>query len=162
MITDADSRECDEIVEAQMKSSYPRFIKHGHSRETKTSSAYMRWGQMVQRCTNPNHPRYADYGGRGITVCERWLDFKNFLADMGEPPEGKVLDRLDNDKGYTKDNCAWVSLAASALNRRSVQKIEFDGKSLTKSEWAKATGLNLSTIYRRLERNLPLAEVFKA
>jgi len=73
---------------------------------------------MKQRCLNPNNDAYKDYGERGITVCNRWLDFKNFYADMGDRPEGKELDRKDNDKGYYKENCRWATAAENVQNRR--------------------------------------------
>ncbi len=73
---------------------------------------------MKQRCTNPNHRAYKDYGGRGITVCEQWLQFHYFLRDMGERPEGTTLDRIDNDKGYYKENCRWATGYEQGWNRR--------------------------------------------
>ncbi|MFJ9112967.1 hypothetical protein [Streptomyces sp. NPDC102283] len=91
-----------------------RSTTHGHS----GSSVYMTWGDMVNRCTNATHKRWADYGGRGITVCERWRKFDNFLADMGERPEGMTLDRIDNDRGYELGNCRWVSQSEQNRNRR--------------------------------------------
>lgn len=74
---------------------------------------------MLQRCTNPNDPAYRHYGGRGITVCERWQSFENFLADMGERPEGLTLDRTDNEGNYEPGNCKWATRAQQSANRRS-------------------------------------------
>ena len=73
---------------------------------------------MHGRCGNPKHPRYADYGGRGITVCERWHSFENFLADMGEPPPGLTLDRINNDLGYSPENCRWATVSEQNFNRK--------------------------------------------
>lgn len=83
--------------------------------------AYYSWYNMVQRCTVPDHPAYPRYGGRGIGVCDEWLDFRNFLADMGEKPDGHriSLERVDNEQGYCASNCVWATPVQQARNRRS-------------------------------------------
>jgi len=81
------------------------------------------WREMNYRCNNESHPFYEYYGGRGITVCEEWKDYKNFLRDMGKKPEGLELDRIDNNKGYFKENCRWSTKAKNLANRRSWAKI---------------------------------------
>ena len=91
-----------------------RLIQHGHY----NSPTYKSWSGMIQRCTNQKNLRYRDYGGRGITVCERWRNFKKFLEDMGERPAGLTLDRIDNDKGYFLDNCKWATYFEQCHNRR--------------------------------------------
>jgi hypothetical protein len=93
--------------------------KHGHAPAGKESKTYMVWKAMRQRCNNPRHADYPYYGGRGITVCERWNSFANFLADMGEQSPGLTLDRQNNDNGYSPDNCRWVTRATQAANRRN-------------------------------------------
>lgn len=81
-------------------------------------SAYQSWAGMKQRCLNPKATNYVDYGGRGITICDKWMSFKGFYEDMGDRPVGKTLDRQDNDGPYNKDNCTWSSPSEQAYNRR--------------------------------------------
>ena len=82
------------------------------------SRTYESWKHMKSRCSNPNYQYFASYGGRGIAVCERWEKFENFLADMGERPPGKSLDRIDNEKGYCPENCRWATHSEQMKNRR--------------------------------------------
>lgn len=80
---------------------------------------YSTWKGMKERCSNPNHIRYAEYGGRGITVCERWRDnFWSFVADVGERPDGHTLDRVDNDRGYEPGNVRWATRSEQNANKR--------------------------------------------
>lgn len=76
------------------------------------------WKAMRSRCNNPNTPRHKDYGGRGIRVCKRWEEFKNFLSDMGECPDGMSIDRIDNDRGYSPSNCKWSTAKQQNSNQR--------------------------------------------
>ena len=107
-----------------------------------------------QRCdcsygSGPTH--YKNYGSKGITVCDRWKDYDNFLKDMGEKPTGKTLDRIKNEKGYSPDNCRWATALIQSRNRRFVRPLTCFGRTQLLTDWAKELGLNISTISMRLD-----------
>ena len=105
---------------------------------------------MKQRCLNPSCKSYSDYGGRGITVCDRWLSFTNFLADMGNPPKGQTIERIDNNSGYSPDNCKFVTRVQQQNNRRVNRVLTVDGISKTVRQWEHACGFKRGTITSRL------------
>ncbi len=96
-------------------------LTHGHAKRGKKPKTYWAWKNMRQRCNNPNYRDYKYYGGRNITICERWNKFENFLTDMGECSEGLMLDRIDNNGNYELSNCHWVDIKTSNRNMRTVK-----------------------------------------
>lgn len=122
--------------------------KHGQC----SSPEYRCWASMKFRCLNQNSAEWHKYGGRGISVCERWLTFANFLEDMGKRPALYTIDRIDNSRGYEPSNCRWASYTQNNRNRRSNVNITIYGTTKCLSEWAKEVGLQPSTIRWRLKR----------
>lgn len=92
--------------------------KHGHASRENTSRTYRTWTNMLNRCTNPNATQFEYYGGRGITVCERWYAFENFYSDMGDRPLNTTINRIDNDGNYEPNNCEWADESVRNKNRR--------------------------------------------
>lgn len=119
--------------------------KHG-AYKTQT---YKSWARMKTRCENPNYTSYANYGGRGIKVCERWQQFENFLEDMGEQPEGHSLDRIDVDGDYTPENCRWATREQQDRNRRNNVNITVGDKTMCLADWAKELGVKDATLRSR-------------
>jgi hypothetical protein len=121
---------------------------HGGAR----TRLYSIWAGMKARCYNKNTKAYPNYGGRGINICERWLRFECFRADMGDPPSGASIERIDNDKGYEPGNCCWATRAEQSRNRRNVRMITANGKTMTATEWAEESGIPFKTIFARLSK----------
>lgn len=115
---------------------------------------YQSWSHMITRATNPNHEKAHCYIGRGITVCERWLEYDNFVADMGLRPEGTTIDRIDVDGNYEPGNCRWATWDQQCRNRRTNVILVIDGVSRTISEWSEVCGFSRGTIYHRLKRGM--------
>lgn len=112
---------------------------------------------MISRCTNENRPDYKYYGGRGITVCDRWRNsFGSFLEDMGERPEGMSIDRKQNSIGYGPDNCKWSTSKQQMQNVRTNRNITFNGETLCLMEWARRIGINKQSLSDRIKRGWPL------
>jgi hypothetical protein len=113
---------------------------------------YRAWQTMRLRCLNPKNQAYPRYGGRGITVCDRWKDSpENFLADMGRKPSPKhEIDRIDNDGPYSPENCRWTTRSENDRNRRNNKRITIDGETKTQAEWCEAFEIPADTFGKRL------------
>jgi hypothetical protein len=136
------------------------YCLHGHTIGGKTSRTMKSWEQMKQRCFNPNASDFDCYGGQGITVCERWrTSFTNFLADMGDRPEGTTLDRINNDGDYTPDNCRWATDSEQQRNTRVSIYLTINGDTRSIMEWAKVAVVHIGTMRRRYHAGWPDAEV---
>lgn len=133
---------CDRLVKLKDK------IKiHGDS----GSREHFSWCSMKRRCTNPSDAGYMNYGGRGIKVCERWMEFSNFIDDMGRAPSVEyTIDRIDNDGDYCPENCRWATKMQQARNRRNNKIVEIDGVKKTLEEWSRGSPITYQGIRYRL------------
>lgn len=126
---------------------------HGHARKGKRTSEHVIWYGMIDRCTNKNNLAFHRYGGRGIAVCDRWMSFPNFLADMGTRPAGRTLDRVNNEGNYEPSNCRWATPKQQAHNsRKALRMLTVDGLTLCIADWAE----RLSVPARRIQKRLSL------
>lgn len=127
-------------------------INFKHGRKVTYTKTYKVWGAMKRRCEVPGSSRYKDYGGRGIAVCERWQSFENFYQDMGEQPVGMQIDRIDNHKGYFKENCRWTTNSENARNKRSTKNYTFLGQVCCIAEWAERLGVKEGSLGERFRK----------
>lgn len=120
------------------------------------------WAAMMRRCRDPKNKAFARYGGRGITVCDRWSEFANFLADMGPRPTGRYsLDRIDNDKGYSPENCRWALFEVQGNNRSSNRKVVIDGVEMTVAQASRASGISPELAKMRLDKGWNVEQAFR-
>jgi hypothetical protein len=114
------------------------------------------WKEMRHRCSIVTNHAFDDYGGRGINVCLRWEKFENFLEDMGNYPLGMTLERKNNSKGYSPENCYWASRKEQANNRRSSRILDYKGERKTLAQWTEKYGFKNHTLLMRLRRGWSL------
>ncbi|MDE2097629.1 MAG: hypothetical protein KGL39_10310 [Patescibacteria group bacterium] len=114
---------------------------------------------MKKRCLNPKVYKYPKYGGRGIVVCQRWMDFENFIADMGSKPTSKhTLERTNRNGNYEPSNCVWATQKVQQRNRSTNHILEFRGQKKTMVYWAETFGLKLKTLAARIARGWTVSE----
>lgn len=129
-----------------------RSTTHGQTKTTEWNI----WSCMRDRCSNKNSPAYKYYGERGITVCTEWSKFENFYKDMGRRPEGLSLDRIDNNKGYSKDNCKWSTWTEQSRNRSFNVNLTYKGVTKCLSAWAEEYKLNYKCLHKRIQVGWPI------
>ncbi len=153
-LTNGHTRSCGCLmVEVCVK----RSTKHGHAGRLTFTRTYKIWAGMIKRCTNPKFKRFPDYGGRGVTVCERWRKFENFLADMGECPPGLSIDRYPNNDGnYEPSNCRWATRTQQSRNSRHNLVLTVRGVTACLSELCEHFGKNQDLVGARLHRGWPV------
>lgn len=127
-------------------------FKHGMS----GTPIWHAWQEMRQRCSNPKNQAFANYGGRGIRVCDRWEKFENFISDMGMRPPGYELDRINNDGNYEPENCRWVTSRSNKHNKRTNHLVTWKGETLPITVWAERLGMHPRTLCNRIGRGWSL------
>jgi len=132
----------------RMERARAKSIKHGYAR----SKTYRAWEHMIGRCYRPNTPSYPRYGGRGITVCDSWRSFPNFLADMGEAPAGLEIDRINNDGNYEPGNCRWSTRKQQLANTGRSRAIVLNGHKTIMAEACRQIGVKPGAVYSRMAR----------
>lgn len=131
--------------------------KHGHSSHSAQSATYGSWSNMVRRCRYQKNPSYKRYGAAGIDVCEGWLSFGQFLADMGERPKGTTLDRINGSLGYSKENCRWATPIEQANNLKNNVLVPYQGRVVPLSMLSRELGVKRATLKYRID-NWPESE----
>ena len=130
-----------------------RATTHGMTGGGKPTPTYLSWQNMRRRCLNPDEPGFQNYGGRGITICARWQNFAHFLADMGERPPGPYsLERRNNHKGYSPNNCYWATRTEQNNNKRSNVRLTYHGITLNLTQWAERVDISQSALFARIQR----------
>lgn len=151
-----NTRSCGCLVSDMLAQNNRKRRTHG----MKNTRVYVIWHSMHERCRVKSQTSYKRYGGRGITVCDRWSKFENFLADMGLPPSNKhQLDRIDPNGHYEPGNCRWATPRQQQNNRRNNVVLSWSGEQRTVTEWARYIGIGVSTLFERIRAGWPVEKV---
>lgn len=144
-------------IESCICSKYHKPIKRTKITPRKV---YAVWHNMIRRCENPKARNYKNYGGRGIKVCKRWRNLKNFYEDMGECPEGMSIDRIDNDGDYSPANCRWATKKEQSNNTRRNHNIEYAGITMTLAQWSEELGISRAALESRFRSGWSVERTF--
>lgn len=155
VLRSGESSGCRHCEHARLKPLKPKRSKP----ERQQGRLYRVWASMMARCFNPNAFSYKDYGGRGITVCERWQSFTKFQEDMGDRAKGLTLERKENDGNYEPDNCCWASRKDQARNTRRNRNLTVNGETKTLAEWCEKLRINSSQVIRLLKNGWLMSEL---
>jgi hypothetical protein len=144
-------------------------LRHGEGGNGKETAEYRAWASMLSRCSNESHTLFRHYGGRGISVCERWHTYENFLADMGRRPSANhSIDRISNDGNYEPSNCRWATSTEQNNNRRPavgvgrpVRRLFVAGEWRTLADWLALVRIPATTFYRRVREGKPAEDVIR-
>ena len=154
-VVSGNTKSCGCLAKDVTAARNKAMAKHGKC----NTPTFNVWSNMKERCLNSNHKSYHRYGGRGISICSRWLEsFQNFLDDMGEMPEGMSIDRIDVNGNYEPSNCRWATYEEQANNRENNRLIEYDGKRQTIAMWARELGMSRQALRHRLEAGWTIEE----
>lgn len=146
-----------------MKYPKNRWCKHGHAKGGVMSPEFCTWNHIKGRCENPANNQYHNYGGRGIKLCPRWRDFRNFLADMGaKPSQYHSIDRLNNDGDYEPNNCRWATRKQQTRNTRRNIHLEYHGRTQCLEDWASELGVCAETLRHRIHRGWSVSRALTA
>jgi len=132
-----------------------RYIHGMATPEHRNYTTYVCWKVMKQRCVNPRDIGYKNYGARGITIDRSWEDFTNFFKDMGRRPKGYTIERIDNDKGYSKDNCKWATYTEQANNKRSTIWVDIKGECISLSNACRRYNIERVKVYNIMKQGIP-------
>jgi hypothetical protein len=136
--------------------------QHGHASSGRRTPTYQSWSSMMGRCYVKTSGSYHRYGAKGVTVCERWRVFENFLADMGErPSKAHSIDRKDNSKGYELDNCRWATRAEQNRNQARARMLEYDGAVVCATDLAARFGIKRGTLTSRIDRGMSVGDALR-
>jgi len=164
-LINGNTKSCGCLLKEHAKLTAVKNTIHGNTRKDMQGKhytpTYKSWESMRLRCNNPNATGYDYYGGRGIKVCPEWDDFRNFLRDMGERPQGTSIDRIDPNGNYCKENCRWATGKEQLYNRKNTLNVFYNGMNMTIKEWAKKINIRYPILrYRIVIAKWPIEKAF--